>query len=153
MSKKNPLAIRFNHVPVEYMPRAETAAYTLLQILIDGAIHKRGSLIRHPMLGESLRSAIQRLRSDAYGCWLIHSVPIEGTNKTALQLDPRHLAGCAKLDTQARRERRKTFKAKSKADATQGRIREARAVRELNQANREYLMSLGDAANEPTFKK
>jgi hypothetical protein len=153
MKKRITLEFTFNHVPFDHMPKTGTAAYTLLSILSNGALHKRASLIRHPILGESMRSALQRLKSDAHGCWLIHSVPIEGTNTTGLQLDPRHLEGCAELDAQARRERRKTFKAKSKVDATRGRHREPKAIRELQQANNEYFKFFGDAANDATFKK
>jgi hypothetical protein len=96
---------------------------------------------------------LQRLKGDVLGNWLIESVPIEGTSTTALQLDPRHLSGDIEQDAKARRERRKQFKEVSAKEATQGRIRETRALRERGLAQAEYFKSLGDAANEPLFKK
>lgn len=145
--------IALSAAPLEAIPKANTKAHRLLSYLVDGKKHDRNKLILDPLLGESMRSALQDLRGDKLLHWRIHSDVCEHTGARTIQLDPRHLEGCTELDAQARMERRKIFKAKSKADATQGRVREPSAIRELGQANREYLMSLGDAANEPAFKK
>jgi hypothetical protein len=147
MKKRIPLALTFNNVSVKHIPKIGTAAYTLLLILSDGALHTRASLIRHPILGENLRSALQRLKGDELGNWLIESVPIEGTSTTALQLDPRHLSGETEQDAEARLERRKQLKEVSAKGAIQGRIREPKALRERGVAQTAYFKSLGNAAN------
>ena len=142
MNNDKSLQILFSHVPNKYIPQPNTKACYLLREISDGNIHERLNLIQHPKLGEALRSPLQLLRGDELGWWNVVSVPIEGTKTSGLQLDPRHLSGCAKLDSQARKERRKAFKAKSKADAIHGRIREPKAIREFLEATAEYFNSV-----------
>jgi hypothetical protein len=100
-----------------------------------------------------MRSALQDLRGDKRSHWLIHSSICERTHAKTIQLDPRHLSGNAEQDAEARRERRKQLKEVSAKEAKQGRIREPKAVRERGEANAEYFKSLGNAANDPAFKK
>jgi hypothetical protein len=139
--------------PLEALPKIGTKPHRLLSYLIDGKKHDRNKLISDPLLGESMRSALQGLRGDKLSHWLIHSSICEHTHAKTIQLDPRHLSGNAEQDTEARRERRKQLKEVSAKEAKQGRIREPKAVRERGEANAEYFKSLGKAANDPTFKK
>jgi hypothetical protein len=143
----------FNVAPLEAIPKSNTKAYYLLFWLVDGKKHDRNKLIFDPLLGESMRSALQDLRGDKLSHWLIHSSVCERTGAKTIQLDPRHLSGDIEKDAEARRERRKQLKEVSAKEATQGRIREPRALRERGVAQAEYFKSLGDAANEPSFKK
>lgn len=139
--------------PVNAIPKSNTKSYHLLAVTIDGLPHKRNKLILDPKLGESMRSALQDLRGDKLCHWLIHSDICELTGEGTIQLDPRHLSGDPEQDAAARRERRKQFKEVSAKEASQGRIREPKAIREMTDAQVDYLMSLGDAVNDPTFKK
>ncbi|MGK0373468.1 MAG: hypothetical protein ACJAW1_003743 [Glaciecola sp.] len=59
--------------PNEAIPKSNTKAYHLLLWLIDGKEYDRNKLILDPLLGESMRSALQDLRSDKLLNWLIHS--------------------------------------------------------------------------------
>jgi hypothetical protein len=145
--------IALSAAPHEAIPKADTKAARLLSYLVDGKKHGRNKLILDPLLGESLRSALQDLRGDNYHHWNIISGKDEATGGSFLHLDPRHLSGDIEQDAAARRERRKQLKEVSAKEATQGRIREPKAARERSEAQSEYFMSLGDAANEPTFKK
>tara|TARA_R110002074_G_scaffold300936_3_gene472332 strand:+ start:1774 stop:2229 length:456 start_codon:yes stop_codon:yes gene_type:complete len=134
--------------PNEAIPKSNTKAYHLLLWLIDGKEYDRNKLILDPLLGESMRSALQDLRSDKLLNWLIHSSVCEHTGAKTIQLDPRHLSGDIEQDAEARRERRKQFKEVSAKEAKQGRIREPKAVREMSDAQAEYFKSLGNAAND-----
>jgi hypothetical protein len=134
--------------PNEAIPKSNTKAYHLLLWLIDGKEHDRNKLILDPLLGESLRSALQDLRGDKLSHWLIYSSVCDRTGARTIQLDPRHLTGSIEQDAEARRERRKQFKEVSAKQAKQGRIRESRAVREMSDAQAEYFKSLGKAAND-----
>jgi hypothetical protein len=151
-NSNTPLFAVISAAPNEAMPKSNSKAYHLLLWLIDGKKHGRNKLILDPLLGESLRSALQDLRGDKLSHWLIHSSVCESTGARTIQLDPRHLSGDIEQDAEARRERRKQFKEVSAKEATQGRIRETRALRERGLAQAEYFKSLGDAANEPLFK-
>jgi hypothetical protein len=134
--------------PNEAIPKSNTKAYHLLLWLIDGKEHDRNKLILDPLLGESLRSALQDLKGDKLSHWLINSDVCEHTRAKTIQLDPRHLSGDIEQDAEARRERRKQFKEVSAKEAKQGRIREPKAVREMSDAQAEYFKSLGNAAND-----
>jgi hypothetical protein len=143
----------FNAAPLEAIPKSKTKANRLLLILADGKEHDRNKLILDPLLGESMRSALQDLRGDKLLNWLIHSGVCGHSGARTIKLDPRHLSGESEQDAAARRERRKQFKEVSAKEATHGRIRESKAIREMTDAQVDYLMSLGDAVNDPTFKK
>jgi hypothetical protein len=143
----------FSAVPLEAIPKLNTKAYRLLLILADGIEHDRNRLILDPLLGESMRSALQDLRGDKLLNWLIHSGICGQTGARTILIDPRHLSGDEEQDAAARRERRKQLKEVSAKEAKQGRIREPKAVREMSVAQAEYFKSLGNAANDPSFKK
>ena len=147
-NSEHPLAEIFNSAPATAIPNIGTKAYTLLKYLADGKQHKRSDLIKHPMLGESLRSAVQSLREDKLNNWLIHSVSIANSKVTTLQLDYRHLTSDPKLDAEARAERKRQYKKKSYDEAKQGRKREPKAYTEMTEAQAEYFKSLGNAAND-----
>ena len=134
--------------PLEAIPKANTKAYQLLLWVIDGKKHDRSKLILDPKLGETLRVALQDLRGDKLLHWFIHSDVCEHSGAKTIQLDPRHLSGDKERDAEARRERRKQLKEVSAKEATLGRIREPKALREMNEAQIAYLLSLGDAAND-----
>lgn len=146
-NKKLSLTDLFKAAPLNAIPRLDSQPFVLLSILADGQVHTRESLVLQPLLGESLRSAIQSLRGDGLRNWHIISVPLDN-GKTGLQLDPRHLLGDPELDSAARRERRKQLKRKSHKDAVQGRKREPKAFKELSEAEKEFLKGLGQSAND-----
>ena len=151
-SNTSPFSLLSN-APVKAIPKSNTKAFRLLSILIDGEKHDRNRLILDPLLGESMRSALQDLRGDKLLHWLIHSDVCKRTGAKIIQLDPRHLSGDIEEDAVARRERRKQLKEVSAKEAMHGRIREARAIREMSAAQADYFKSLGNAANEASFKK
>lgn len=148
-----PLTEVFKAAALEVIPEQNSNAYKLLKALADGKPHQRNNLALSTDLGETMRSALQQLRSKSYGYWLIHSVKIEGTKKTLLQLDPRHLSGDTDKDRAARRERRKELGTESHKQAVQGRKREPKAFKEMTDAKKEYFLSLGIAANDSVYEK
>ena len=147
-----PLTDIFKVAPLETIPTQNVSAYKLLQALLDGKAHERDDLVLNTGLGETMRSALQQLKSKSGGYWLIHSVKIEGSNKTLLQLDFRHLSSDVEQDRAARRERRKELGKESYKQAVHGRKREPKAFTEMTEANKEYFKSLGDAANDSNYK-
>lgn len=148
-----PLTDIFTAAPLEAIPKQRFAAYKLLKALSNVYPHNRDELAISTGLGETLRSALQRLRGKKGGYWLIHSRKVEGSNKTLLQLDPRHLTGEIEQDRAARRERRKELGIESYKQSVQGRKREPKAFVQMTEANKEYFKSLGNAANDSTFEK
>ncbi|MBH0028182.1 MULTISPECIES: hypothetical protein [unclassified Pseudoalteromonas] len=148
-----PLTEILKAAPLGAIPKQHHAAYKLLKALANVYPHNRDELAINTGLGETLRSALQRLRGESGGYWLIHSRKIEGSNKTLLQLDPRHLTGDKEQDRAARRERRKELGIESYKQAVQGRKREPKAFTEMTVANKEYFKSLGGAANDSIFEK
>jgi len=153
MSKLHrPLTDIFNVAPLEAIPTQNVSTYKLLQALSDGEAHKRDYLALSTGLGETMRSALQQLKSKKGGYWLIHSVKVEGSNKTLVQLDFRHLSDDVEQDRAARRERRKELGKESYKQAVHGRKREPKALTEMTEANKEYFKSLGNAANDSIFE-
>jgi hypothetical protein len=148
-----PLTEIFEAAPLEAIPKQNVSAYKLLKALSDCKAYQRDDLALSTGLGETMRSALQQLKSKSGGYWLIHSVKIEGSNKTLLQLDPRHLSDDTEQDRAARRERRKELGKESYKQAVHGRKREPKAFTEMTKANKEYFKSLGDAANDPIHEK
>ena len=147
-----PLTDVFEIAKLEAIPKQNVSAYKLLQALSDGKAHQRDYLALSTGLGETMRSALQQLKSKKGGYWLIHSVKVEGSSKTLLQLDPRHLTGDIEQDRAARRERRKELGKESYKQAAQGEKRKPKAFAEMTEANKEYFKSLGEAANDSNFK-
>jgi hypothetical protein len=148
IGSKKDLILLFSSAPLKAIPKANTKTYKLLSWLSDGKEQDRSKLILDPILGESMRCALQDLRGDKLLNWLIHSSVCEQTGAKTIQLDPRHLSGDIEQDAEARRERRKQLKEVSAKQATQGRLREPKALRERGLAQAEYFKSLGDAAND-----
>lgn len=146
-----PLAQLFKSAPIEAIPKPSSMAYSVLKKLSDGQLHTRDSLIKE--CGESVRSGIQSLRGDSCQNWLIHSIEVVGERKTLLQLDPRHLSGDSKLDGAARRQRKQELKKRSYKQASHEARRIDKALLELNEAQKEYLIGLGEAANDTDTKE
>jgi hypothetical protein len=144
MSLLNPMALRFSHIPLEYIPEIGTSSYELLVMLCEGKPIERWQ----PTLGESFRSALQILRGDRLGYWRIQSVKVDDKTQTLLLLDARHLSGDLEQDRAARRERKSEFKRVSYNDAELGHKRLQKAYREMSEALKEYFMGLGVAAND-----
>lgn len=149
----HPLSELFKTVPAEALPKVGTKPYHLLKILADGGLHERSNLVKDPILGESLRDPLERLRHDKLSNWNVLSIPIPNSKSKALQLDPRHLSGDPAQDAAARREMKNRVKKKSHKDAENGRKREAQAFREMTEAQKEYVAGLGEAANDADIKK
>lgn len=148
-----PLTEVFKAAPLEAIPNQTVDAYKLLKALADGKPHARDDLAKSTGLGETMRSALQRLREKSGGYWLIHPVPLKNSRKTLLQLDPRHLTCDIEQDRAARRERRKKRGEDSYKQAIQGRKREPKAHKEMTDANKEYFKSLGNAANDSNINE
>lgn len=144
-----PLSPLFLGAPVSAIPTTKhLGAYQLLKLLADGQLHSREEITQ--LFGEPWRSYLQNLRGDRFDYWLIHSVKQDQSKTTFLQLDPRHLSGCAKQDAAARLERRKQLKHDSYKEAQQGQARLPKAFIELQEAEKEYFKNLGEAANDET---
>jgi hypothetical protein len=147
-TQDHPLTKIFKFAPEKALPQTNTKAYVLLQLLACGCPCIRNDLIKHPKLGEAMRSALQNLKGDRLSNWNIHSVPMPDGNPSALQLDPRHLSCDPLQDAAARRERRQQYKKESHLEAKKGRIREPKAFREMSKAEKDYFLGLGAAAND-----
>ncbi|MBR7890249.1 hypothetical protein J9B83_15210 [Marinomonas sp. A79] len=148
----NDLHELFLGLPLALIPTSNTpAVYAMLQLFADGRLHARDELNR--LFGETYRSHLQQLRGDRYGYWLIHSLKQEGSRTTSLQLDPRHLASDPEQDAVARLERRSQLKRDSFTEAQQGWKRLPKAHKAMQEADKDYLKSLGEAANDEAGSK
>ncbi|WP_417553015.1 hypothetical protein [Marinomonas fungiae] len=137
----------FPKAPLEAIPTSKHKGSNItLKVLSDGKEHHRDELTQ--LLGETWRSALQSLRGDRFGYWLIHSIKAENSKTTLLQIDPRHLSGCPKQDAAARLERRKQLKNVSYKEAQQGWKRMPKAHTAMLEADKAYFKSLGEAAND-----
>ncbi|GEM_PF-1922270 len=149
--QEHPLSKFIGIVPSEALPKSGTLAYDLLVILSDGKPHSRNQ----PSLRQSgdgdTRSPLQQLRGDQFHYWLIHSVEIEGSKTTYLQLDYRHLSNDSKQDEIARKERRRDFKDISCKEAIQGGNRIPRAMAERQSALEAYVSEINEAANDSLY--
>lgn len=142
----------FPAAPLEMIPTAKAEMpYKVLKMLANGKQLDRQELTK--LLGETWRSGLQSLRGDRYGHWLIHTVKKPNNRVTNLQLDPRHFSDDPNQDAAARRERKKNLKKDSCKQALHESKRLAKAIRELTEAQKEYLLGLGDAANDEDTKK
>ncbi|WOD08097.1 hypothetical protein [Marinomonas sp. GJ51-6] len=139
----------FLGAPLETIPTSKNKApYIALKLLADGKTHARDELTK--LLGETWRSGLQRLRGDDFQYWLIHSVKQPNSKITDLQLDPRHLSGNPVQDAAARLERCRQLKRDSYKEAQQGWKRLPKAHTAMLEADKAYLQSLGEAANDAT---
>lgn len=146
-----PLAQLFKTAPIEAIPKPSSMAYLVLKKLSDGQLHTRDSLTKE--FGESVRSGIQSLRGDSCQNWLIHSKKVDGERKTLIQLSSLHLSGSPALDAAARRQRKQELKKRSYKQASHEVRRIDKALFELTEAQKEYLLGLGEAANEIDTKE
>jgi hypothetical protein len=137
--------------PEGAMPKPGTQAHKLLSKLEYG--HAIPEMELAFLFNSNQRSAIQDLGSDSLQNWNILPIEDESGKIVARQLDPRHLSGDPILDLEARRERRLLLKKRSHKQAHQGRVREPKAYKELNEVESEMLKALGNAANDCSFKK
>lgn len=141
----------FLAAPIEAIPKPNSMAYLVLKKLSDGQLHTRDSLTKE--FGESVRSGIQSLRGDSCKNWLIHSIEVVGERKTLIQLDSRHLSDSPALDAAARRQHKQELKKRSYKQASPEARRIDKALLELNEAQKEYLIGLGEAANDTETKE
>ncbi|MDO7084016.1 hypothetical protein WNY51_13970 [Pseudocolwellia sp. AS88] len=104
------------------------------------------------LINESFHGApLEDIEGDKYGHWLIDRYKdLDGDS--CLIFNERHLVGSRELDLEARRLRRKERAEFSLKKAKQEERRIPKAIAELNKAQIEYLLSLGDAANEPSIE-
>lgn len=101
------------------------------------------------VFGNDGRSPRQQLENDRFNYWLIDRVKDPDTEIIiGYKLNVLHLSGVPEQDKEARRLRRKELAEESLALARHGRKRELKALREVTLANKAYLQSLGDAAND-----
>lgn len=139
-------------IPQEAVPKNGTRAYEYLMTLLRNYPADTLEEELNKLFKGRQRSPLQSLMGDQNYYWQIEPVFDESGLIVARRLDSRHCSGNTELDTCARRERRKKFKEESYKQAKQGRTREPRALREREAAQAEYLMSLGDAANDSNNK-
>ncbi|MGY8873100.1 MAG: hypothetical protein ACKVJE_21970 [Pseudomonadales bacterium] len=90
-------------IPHSWAPRE------VLLILSDGKAHPKSDLLI--VIGDDPRSPLQSLGSETHRFWKIDNVSAGG--KGIYQLDPRHLSGCPKADSKARRERMRQLSERS----------------------------------------
>jgi hypothetical protein len=95
---------------------------------------------------------LEDLEGKKYHYWLIDRYEDEQGRK-CLKLNDLHLIGDFESDKAARVIRRKARAVFSNEKAKQGRVREPKSLAELNHAQREYLLALGDAANDVLERK
>ncbi len=112
-----------HYLPSQYMPSINTLSYKLLAVLADGEEHPKQELMN--ALEDDPRSALQSLRGESHGFWLIHN---KGNPKGIYQLDNRHLFGERKIDYEARKQAEIEFRERSRKQAEQGTNRLSRAI-------------------------
>lgn len=123
-------------------------SYPIFFELLHGCKRKRLRAINESYHG----SPLEDLESEKFGFWLIDRYTDEDGD-SCLKLNYRHLTGCQKLDSEARKIRRKD-RAKISLKQAQREVRRIpKAFAELNEAQKEYLLSLGEAANDAEMKK
>jgi hypothetical protein len=131
--------------PNEAIPPLGTNARQYLDLLALGEVKESDAML---LFNGNQRSPIQDLGGDRYCNWLIRPIENEQRVIIARKLDERHFSGDKQLDTDARKERKRTLKESSHKQAKQGRIREKKAFQEREEAQKEFFLSLGIAAND-----
>ena len=106
---------KLTYLPSQYFPAPNTQARKALMIVADGLSHPKADFFQE--LGDDPRSALQALRGDAYGFWLIHNL---GDKKGIYQLDSRHLSSNRGLDQQARIQAEIEYTERSRKKSEQG---------------------------------
>tara|TARA_R110000851_G_scaffold277112_1_gene430246 strand:- start:1984 stop:2442 length:459 start_codon:yes stop_codon:yes gene_type:complete len=131
-------------VESENIPLLESKSRPIFNKLINGVKRKDLRAINESYHG----SPLEDLEGEKYGYWLIDRYE-DSDGDRCLILNNRHLSGDKKLDMEARRIRRKQRAELSLKKAKQGEKFIPKALAELNQAQMNYLLLLGDAANDP----
>lgn len=131
--------------PNEAIPQMGTNARQYLNLLALGEVKESEAML---LFNSNQRSPIQDLGGDRYCNWLIKPIVNEQGVIVARKLDERHFSGDKQLDSDARIERKRILKERSHKQAKQGRIRESKALQERTEAQREFFLSLGVAAND-----
>ncbi|WP_024612927.1 hypothetical protein [Pseudoalteromonas sp. TB64] len=157
-----PLTEFFKAAPLDAIPSQlnnrgkPNQSYTFLCLMLDEQL-KLGYLSVERVFDvftSDGRSPRQRLEGDRYKHWLIDRVKEPNTGKIiGYKLNERHLLNDPQQDIEARKIRRKEFKEDSFDLAVKGRKRESKAYTEMTEATKDYLKSLGSAANDSIFKK
>ena len=129
------------------IPPFESKSRPVFNKLIVGVKRKELRLVN----GNYHGSPLEDLEGDKYGHWLIDRYK-DSDGDSCLIFNYRHLAGDKNLDTEARRIRRKQRAEFSLKKAKQEEKRIPKALAELSKAQMEYLLSLGEAANEPSIE-
>ncbi len=129
------------------IPPLDSKSRPIFNLLVTGVKRKELRLVNESYHG----SPLEDLEAEKYGFWLIDRYKDE-QGESCLMFNYRHLAGDRMLDLEARKIRRKNRAEYSLKKAKQGESRIPEAWVELNKAQMEYFLSLGDAANEPCIK-
>jgi len=119
----------FIYLPHGYIPSIGTQAYKLLSVLSDCLPHPKRELLL--ALEDDPRSALQILRGECCGFWLIHNL---GDSKGIYQLDYRHLSGSFDSDQEARSLAAVNYWQRSKLKSEQGVCNLAEVTRKLEEA-------------------
>ncbi|OKY27657.1 hypothetical protein [Thalassotalea sp. PP2-459] len=130
------------------IPSQCSKSWPIFISLINGSKRKTIRAINESYHGAPLED----LEGERFGYWLIDRYK-DDDGDSCLKLNYRHLAGSQALDTEARKIRRKERAKFSLRKAQQEEKRIPKALVELNEAQMEYLLSLGDAANDAEIKK
>jgi len=135
---------------VEYkkIPPQCSKSWPIFVELITGCKRKKLRAINESYHG----SPLEDLEGEKFGYWLIDRYT-DDDGDSCLKLNYRHLEGCKVQDFEARKIRRKHRAKVSLKQAQREKERIPKAVAELNKAQMEYLLSLGDAANDSEMKK
>ena len=130
-------------VDSQKIPPCDTKSWPIFVELIHGCTRRKLRAINDSYHGAPLED----IEGKKYGYWLVDRYKDEDGSK-CLRLNHKHLAGCKALDAEARAIRRKERAKKTLKKAQQEVKRLPRALMELNEAQKEYLLSLGDAVND-----
>ena len=134
-------------VESQYIPPLESKSRPIFNLLVSGVKRKELRLVNESYHG----SPLEDLEGEKYGHWLIDRYK-DTDGDSCLKFNYRHLEGYKELDKEARRIRRKERAEFSLKKAKQEEKRIPKALAELNHAQMEYLLSLGEAANDPVME-
>lgn len=135
------------YVEPKNIPSINSKSWPIFNELLVGVRRKDLREINESFHG----STLEDLEGSKYGFWLIDRYK-DNEGYSCLIFNYRHLQGCKKLDLEARKIRRKCRAELSLTQAKRGKDRIPSALSELNKAQMEYLLSLGDAANDSDIK-
>jgi|SaaInlV_165m_DNA_2_1040747.scaffolds.fasta_scaffold25839_3 hypothetical protein len=121
------------HVCTHHIPPVNTQAYKALRLLSNN--NECTTYELYLELGSDPRSALQALKRQTYGYWLIHNI---GRKKGVYKLDPRHLNGSQDSDKEARLERYKEWADRSKVQSERETLRYQSALLIQSEAKAAY---------------